>query len=797
MSQDRAESGSLGGVPGLLMALAFLSGCCALAYEILYMRALTTVLGDMLYVHAALLSTFLVGIGIGAKLASHGFRWLWLYEILTGVYALLLPVASRWFTGQPGLSAVTSSPTLTIVTTVVVLSAPSLLIGFSIPLFSAYIKARESGRLAFQGVYKAYNLGAVLSILAVELFLVRHLGIALSLALIGAINIVNGVVLVAARAAPPTLPPIRPRVFPRRVVVALALASIASAAFQMFFLKLTYVVFSPHRENFAVGLSISLLGVFLGAWLVGKVKTRFETFLAMIPVFIGATYITFLPWVRLYMGTAGWARSSELLVLLHKFGIGCLFALGPMILFGATLPALMRSENEVAEESGHLLFVSSLANAAGYLGYVLLGHPRLPTDILLLVIGGAALVASLIVTGLKGSRSQWALVAASIVLGAVLVSTWEERNFYLAQWLQDLRPGDEVIVFKSGAESATLLRSSDYEWISYNGHPSIFAQRKGVIEPAELLSGVIPGLGAPRLERALIVGFGTGITSGALSRIFEQTDVVEINNAFYRMMPELSHVNFDVEHNPGAELHLSDGRAFLVGKDQAYDAIVNSVPAPTYFSASKIYTVEFYERVAAALKPDGVFCTWLAVPNMSEEGVYTILSALRKSFEYCDLRLIGPWYYEATCSNEPVRVRSFSEAVDDPELIREIEKGLPGFDLDEFFEDVRLTDNVFERFEPEVERENTDDHPVLEFMVVRSYKLGVIGGDPFLDHPERFGIDAAREHEAADADRFARRAGAFHLLNPWLFEKNFQPLITDRLDRQVAWRLWLETHASP
>jgi hypothetical protein len=56
------------------MALAFLSGCCALAYEILYMRALTTVLGDMLYVHAALLSTFLVGIGIGAKLAWHGWK---------------------------------------------------------------------------------------------------------------------------------------------------------------------------------------------------------------------------------------------------------------------------------------------------------------------------------------------------------------------------------------------------------------------------------------------------------------------------------------------------------------------------------------------------------------------------------------------------------------------------------------------------------------------------------------------------------------------------------------------------
>jgi hypothetical protein len=72
----------------LLTLLAFLSGCCALAYEILYMRGLTTLLGDMLYVHAALLSTFLVGIALGAKLAWRAARWLWLLEVLTGLYAL-------------------------------------------------------------------------------------------------------------------------------------------------------------------------------------------------------------------------------------------------------------------------------------------------------------------------------------------------------------------------------------------------------------------------------------------------------------------------------------------------------------------------------------------------------------------------------------------------------------------------------------------------------------------------------------------------------------------------------------
>jgi predicted membrane-bound spermidine synthase len=61
----------------LLTALTVLSGCCALAYEVLYVRALTTILGDMFYVHAALLSTFLAGIGLGSKVAHRWLRWLW------------------------------------------------------------------------------------------------------------------------------------------------------------------------------------------------------------------------------------------------------------------------------------------------------------------------------------------------------------------------------------------------------------------------------------------------------------------------------------------------------------------------------------------------------------------------------------------------------------------------------------------------------------------------------------------------------------------------------------------------
>jgi tetratricopeptide (TPR) repeat protein/spermidine synthase len=785
---------------GLLTTLALLSGCCGLAYEVLYVRALTTILGDMFYVHAALLSTFLIGIGLGAKLAHKCLRWLWVFEVLTGLYAMVLPIASKQLSQQIVMIPITSSPSLTILTTVGLISLPSLLIGFSIPLFSAYIKAFSPERLSFQWIYRFYNLGAFLSILAVEFILVKQFGITVSLTIVGAINLFNGVVLLLMRLAPKTRPIENPRTFPKRTVAALALASLGSAIFQMFFLKLSYLVFHPHRENFAIGLSIVMLGIFIGTWWASKSRIRFETFLLMAAGLIGLIYVNYLPILRLFEATVPWARSFELLILAHKFFFGCLFALGPMIIFGALIPALMRSETEVAGESGHLLFVSSLANATGYLVYVLVGHPLLTNNLLLALIAALLVLASLLTTGLRWSKSQGILAAAGIILVALISLRWQERNFYLAHWVNELRSDDEVTVFKSGAESAVLVRApevrskygdTDLEkqediwenvWISYNGHPSITVQRNGVVNHAELAVGITPALTAPRLDRALVIGLGTGVSAGATSSVFTTTDVVEINKAFYKMMPDLSYANLDIEQNPSATLHLADGRAFLVGKDETYDAILSTVSAPTYFSASKIYTLDFYDRVKKSLKPDGVFSTWISAADMSSEGMDTILSALRHSFRFCELRLLRGNYYMLTCSNHPIRPRRrFSEMLAAPEhpLARQLQLALPGLDLDEFFVDTLLSENIFEHFRPQVSQENTDDHPILEFMVVRDYQLGITRSDPFFKKRDLLNINHVRRDEFKDPARFAHRAAAFYAMGEDYFSSFFPILMED------------------
>jgi predicted membrane-bound spermidine synthase len=774
---------------GVLAGLALVSGACALAYELLYVRILTTLMGDRYYVPAAILSAFMIGIGAGAALARRFRPWLFLFEILTGAYALAFPSVVGWLSGAKALAAVTGSPPLTILVTAALVAAPATLVGFSIPLFSGYVKAVRQERGAFGAVYTLYHLGTVLSVVAVEFLFIRALGFRSTLALVGAANIAGGILLWALlrrEGAPKAEPGASPRRFPARGLWALGIASFASAAFQMFFFQLCFHAFQPHRENFAIGIVMSVLGIFVGTLAVTRFRIGFVPLMLAGAAWIGLTYGAHDLVLKAYQAWSPGPGTPGLVVVAHKFFFGALFGLGPMACFGATIPAMMLGEEEVAGESGRLLGISCAANAAGYVAYVVVLHEAFPLPVLLAGMAAAALLAGTMAAGFRlspGGRNA-ALLAAGLALLVVL--RWDDRYFYAAG-RRNLGPDDTVKVSKSGPDDATIVRTPDSSsWIVYNGHAEIRIEEEGRIEASEMMSGVIPALAAPRLERALVLGHGAGITAGTTARIFERTDIVEINNAFLKLIPELRAANLDVDRNPGATIHLADGRSFLVGREGEYDAIVNSIPAPDYFSASKVYTVEFYERVARALKPDGIFCTWLAVPNMSMEGVKTILSALRRQFEHADLRLVSHNYYMATCSRQPIRVRRWSELPAKAPLPETLAASVAPFEPGALLEDLRVTADLFAAYFPEVERQNTDDLPVLEFMVARLSEVDNLRGDLFFDGRAGLGIDAVRARELADPRAFARRARAFERYGPDYFNGDFLPLLARDPARREA-----------
>ncbi len=77
----------------------------------------------------------------------------------------------------------------------------------------------------------------------------------------------------------------------------------------------------------------------------------------------------------------------------------------PALSFGATIPALITTEDNVARESGQLLFVSSLANAAGYLLMVFVLHEHLDYRPILLLVAAVSTLALLLYW--KGRKGVW------------------------------------------------------------------------------------------------------------------------------------------------------------------------------------------------------------------------------------------------------------------------------------------------------------------------------------------------------------------------------------------------------
>jgi spermidine synthase len=154
-----------------------LSGFCALAYEVLWVRMLNLFLNNNTYSFTATIATFLLGIAIGsllfARFLSGVKAKLTLFaglQIGIGVIALATPFL---FTLLQGTLFSKQAETLTILKTAVIMIGPTILMGAAVPLavqICQWGRGRE-GRSV--GVVYAFNtIGSILGAFAAGFILV-------------------------------------------------------------------------------------------------------------------------------------------------------------------------------------------------------------------------------------------------------------------------------------------------------------------------------------------------------------------------------------------------------------------------------------------------------------------------------------------------------------------------------------------------------------------------------------------------------------------------------------------------
>ena len=201
--------------------MAFVSGFCALVYQIAWMGHLRLIFGASTGASAAVLAIFMGGLGVGAlwigRRADGSSRPLAFYgnpelgvAASAAVSPVLLDLARASSVGLGGSQALGNGGAVAVQLTLssIVLAVPCVLMGATLPtLARAVERADDPGRAELGLVYGVNTLGAVLGCTVTTFFFLEFFGVRASLWFAAGLNVLIGLAARSRARRSAVLPP--------------------------------------------------------------------------------------------------------------------------------------------------------------------------------------------------------------------------------------------------------------------------------------------------------------------------------------------------------------------------------------------------------------------------------------------------------------------------------------------------------------------------------------------------------------------------------------------------------------
>ena len=485
----------------MIWVLFFLSGACALVYEVLWTRQLGLVLGNTVQSLAAVLTAFMSGLALGAwlagKYAPRIKRHLLAYgllEISIGVYCAILPLLFQaivpLYTALYGESGSAILPVARFVLSCLLLLLPATCMGATLPLLSEFL-VRTPDRLArvAGGLYAINTFGAVAGAGFTGFLLLPTFGRSETNWLAVGGNLVLGLLAIAlsrmkekphakptdaesdkadkkkeveAEQAAPVSAPVSPATV-RIAALAFGITGFAAMATQIGWTRALSLSIGSSTYAFTLIVTVFILGLALGgAWgarVAPRLKDPVHT-LTLVLLMIGLVTMALVAllgqapllffWLMAYS-----SESFEKLLVAEFFGIGILLIM-PTFLMGATMPLTLQvaARREGAERSagqlvGGLYSINTIGSILGSLigGLVLLPalgiRNCLVVCALLYTIPGLLLFWKSFARTVVNQRLACGTLAAVPLLAVVILPKWDpllmNSGAYLMRWGPDVK----------------------------------------------------------------------------------------------------------------------------------------------------------------------------------------------------------------------------------------------------------------------------------------------------------------------------------------------------------------------
>jgi spermidine synthase len=136
-------------------------------------------------------------------------------------------------------------------------------------------------------------------------------------------------------------------------------------------------------------------------------------------------------------------------------------------------------------------------------------------------------------------------------------------------------------------------------------------------------------------ESALVVGFGAGVTAGAISihPTLERMVICELEPLIPKVVSTyFGDANYGVATNPKVQIVYDDARHYVLTTREKFDVITSDPIHPWVKGAATLYTKEYFEHVKARLNPGGVVTQWVPLYESNEDAVRSEIATFLQVF---------------------------------------------------------------------------------------------------------------------------------------------------------------------
>lgn len=759
----------------MTLLLVFLSGFCALIYQVLWMKQLGLLFGNTSHAAGLTLAAFFSGLATGSwfwgkrsSLSPNPIRIYAGLEVGIALTALLyFAVIHGYHLIYPSLyQSVHSGLWLLIIKfllALLLIFPPAFCMGGTIPVIGQHA-IRNPLRFGSTSalLYGTNTLGATLGALLAGFFMPLWFGFRLTCWL--AIAITMGVAALAfllSRKPSAKLTPscdftaehktepkpeatTQSRAQRRAVTVVCFLSGFAILALEVLWTRMFSLVLENSVYTFAAILVIVLCCLAGGAlissllarytWPTGRVLS---VLLVLGGLSIALTPVVFMQVTDDFQFLAVKASWAEFLGMVFS---KCALTIGPSALVLATVfPYLMKIEERHATSPGRSLGRLATINTIGAIlgsllaAFLLLAQCGLWRS--MQIIGALYLFVALLIA----NRHSKVGLAAKLVsgLGIVLLFTLLNPTRFPAtgtltsgedaQTLRVWEGSDCTVSVVEGADGLSIKINSDYGLGSTAG----YIRQASQAEIALMLR--------PDAKSVFFLGMGTGISAGAaLSDRFANVErvvtcelsphVIEASKQFMTDVDGRDLTN-GLFTDPRSTVLVEDGRHYLMATQERFDIIDADLFVPYRSGAGSLYTIEHFSNVKRRLKDDGIFVQWLPTYQLTKFQFHVIARTMLEAFDEVSL-----WRCDFAPFNEVVALVGHKGGVP-----------LPACDLDASqlklqFLQSRGRMSIYDTLNPQTALIhycgnvtaskdlfagyplNTDDKPIIEYQGPREYR---------------------------------------------------------------------------